>query len=320
LAWLRLAGAAGALGLLVAIISRHLLGADSITDSAAAAILHAAIGAMIGGLVAWYSPSLPAALLRVAWIEGGLVAAEWIFARLMPISERSVPVWFGLPILHASLLVSLIGGPRLALVTFVLIRLARPDQSQQINRQWWVEAIAIVGGCLASGLLIVAIFGSYLNNALPPADPSQPLQNQQWLSGTVPEAVYSRFDKHQDGFIVLPGWLPLNQAVAILISLAMIIPVSAALYAQTQRGYPRLRRPASVVLISFAVSAAIGVGLNSVAAMIYGQRSVVLGFYEYLLSAPLVIALLWGAFGLVSGFVTSALYSLAGRSRVATTS
>lgn len=327
LAWLRLLGAAGLMGLFVAMLGRQVFGIESATDSAAVSIWHAALGAIIGGLAAWYSPSLPAALLRVGWVEGGLVAAEWLVARVLPISERSVPVWFGLPILHASLLVSLIGGPWLALTTFALVRLAGPRRNEQINRRWGAEVAAILTGCLASGLLVVAIFGSYLDGARPPIDPSQPTQivpapaNQVWLSGPIPiqpgcDATgcpeYARFDTHRDGFIVLPGWLSLTQAVAILIFLAMIIPASAALLVQTQGSSARVRRPAFAILIGFVVSAAIGVALDA-AATRHDQGSVTPGLYEQFLSGPLAIAVLWGAFGLVSGFFASALYSLVTR-------
>lgn len=329
--WLRLAGTAVVLGLVVAVLSRQVFGAESITDSAATSILHGAIGSIIGGIVAWYSPRLPPALVRVAWIEGGLVAAEWIASRLLPIAPRSVPAWFGLPILHASLLVSLIGGPWLALATFGLIRIAGPGRSRPINHLWWKEAIAIVGGCSVSGLLIVGTFGNYLNSAAPPVNPSLPsemaLSNiPTWTSGRVPpecttEPGYSyylcpqsaRYDSHSEGFIVLPGWLSLSQAVAILLSLAMIIPVSAALLVQTQGQPPLLRRPVVAVLASFAVSAAIGVGLDSIAGNVYGGQTVsreILSPYEQWLYGPLPVALLWGTLGMASGLAASVLYTL----------
>ena len=328
--WLRLTGTTAVLGLLVAVLSRQLFGAESITDSAAASILHGAIGAIIGGVLAWYSPSLPAALLRVAWIEGGLVAAEWVFARLMPIAPQAMPAWFGLPILHASLLVSLIGGPWLALVTYALIRVAGPGRDRPINRLWRAEAAAIVGGCLVSGLLVVGGFGSYLKSAAPPIDPSAPpelvlSQIPAWSSGAPPGCALepgsdyyicpeaAHFKAHREGFIVLPGWLSLTQAVAILLSLAMIIPASVSLLAQTRANSPRLRRPIFVVVVGFAASAAIGLGLDLVAAALYGSQPMPresLSLYEQLLNSSFTVALLWGGLGLATGFTTSALYSL----------
>ena len=336
LGWLRLAGAAAGLGLLVAVLSRMAFGVESITDSAAVAILHGAVGAFVGALVAWYSPSLPAALLRVTWITGGMVAAEWIYTRLAPISPRAIPAWFGLPILHASLLVALIAGPWLALVTFALVRLLGPGRGRQVNRYWAAEALAIVAGCLAAGLLVALVFGGSLNNARGPVDPSQPAELVEsnmttWTSGAVPNGCVTRagsdyllcpqagrFETHQEGFITLPGWLTLGQAVGILIGLASIIPAALALWVQTLAPNPRYRRPAVVILVGFAASAAIGVALDRVSAGLYGWKAVEAGAlsgYERMMSGAPAVGLLWGAFGLVSAFVCSLVYRVAERGR-----
>ncbi len=326
--FIRLAGAAILLGLLVAAVSQYLFGGGNAANNMAVTILYGALGALIGGLVAWYSPSLPAALLRVAWIEGGLVAAQWIFSRLVPASSQSLPPWFGLPILHASLLVALVSGPWLALVTYALIRIFGPGSHQALNRRWRWEAIAIVVGCMASGVLTMTVFGDYLDKALPPIDPAIPAIEipstipSDYISGPLPPGAhpgskeYTRFDEHQDGFIVLPGWLTLSQAVAILISLAMIIPVSAALSAQQPRRFALFSGPLAAVTVGFVVSAIMGLGLQ-IAAKSMNQAARVpldaLTPYESELTGGLAVALIWGLFGMTSGFIASILHRLLAR-------
>ncbi len=307
--WLRLAGAAAILGLFVAAVSQRVFGGAVASDSAAVSILHGAVGALIGGLIAWYSLSLPVALIRVAWVEGGLVMAEWLFARLFPGTPTSVPAWFGLPILHASMLVALIAGPWLALITFALIRLFGPGSRQPINRRWRAEAISIVSACLASGLIVVIAFGSIIDDMQPPVDPSVPPVEvpstipPDYLSGPLPPGAhdgyteYTRLETHQEGFIMLPGWLKLSQAVAILIMLVMIVPVSAALTS----GWPPLRETFRMAVIGFVVSAAIGVGLDFAATSIHADQIVLVNPYELSLSGPVITGALWGIFGLVGG-------------------
>jgi hypothetical protein len=273
------------------------------------------------------------------------MTAELVFIGLFPAPPTSLPTWFGLPIMHASLLVALVAGPWLALATFVLVHLARPVSRTRADRRWGLEVLAVVGGCIATGLAVASLYG-WLDNLSPPIDPSIPpaptlVERKYIRSAASPKlgdpncsyndrnelickeyvVSYTRFDTHRDGFINLPGWLSLSQAVAILVSLGMIIPASMALSVRPSKRLDRLSVPLLAVTVGFMVSAVIGLGLEIASAPIHLEQNGMLNVQganqgvllnPYDLPGSLQSALMWGCFGMVSAYTASALDRLLG--------
>jgi hypothetical protein len=340
LAWIRLILTASLIGILVAMLSYKTWGGSTSSPSASAAMIHGAIGALLGGLIAWYSPSVPAAMLRVAWIVGGLFTAELIYLGLFPGLPSSLPNWFGLPILHASMLVSLIAGPWLGLVTVCSVKVVRSGE-KTLNRYWLPEALAIVGGCIAGGLVVLLLLGGILVDREPPIDPSKPpsytsIERKYYHSGyigkqnctpgtdeegdvvwTCTEVVQipGRFDVHQDSFITLPGWLDIRQASAILIALGMIIPTSAALSKRGDKPRVSIARLMQVLIIGFIVSATIGIGLDIASNYVFPVQYELVegqGFGTFAnrdtLAGYFPILMVWGVIGMVSALSSNIIF------------
>jgi hypothetical protein len=322
--WLRLAGISALIAILVSIVAQQFLSVNSSPQSGSVAILNGAAGALIGSLIAWYSPSLTSALLRVAWVEGALMATELTLLRLFPAATDHLPNWFGLPILHASLLVALVAGPWLTIIAFTVIRLVRPARQPLINRRWKSELLTLFAACLATGLFVAVLFRMF-DTEPPPADPSAPpvrVEQKYYQSGVWglqdrpdceilkngAEAVCvsyepGRFKTHQDGFISLPGWLSLSQAIAILIALGMIIPAAAALSVVQKKRPIRIREPLAAICVGFAISAVIGAGLDMAAASASAQNLALVAESIDIRqpSGLLLTGLVWGMFGMITG-------------------